>query len=302
MVTGKNQVIASAKCLWETRIDPGIRPGAVYQISDINLASRLSFFLWSSIPDDELLELAAKGQLRQPDVLQGQVERMLRDERSEAFITNFFGQWLSVRNLEMMAPAPKVYPAFDENLREAFQAETELFLRAQVRENRSALELLTADYTYVNDRLARFYGIPNVYGEHFRRVALPGESRAGILGHGSFLTVTSYANRTSPVGRGKWLLTNILGIPPPPPPPNVPEFPETTESEGHQPKSVRERMEQHRKNPICASCHSKIDPLGFAFENFDGIGAWRTTDSGTPVDASGILPDGTPFARPGEFP
>jgi hypothetical protein len=273
--------------------------GAVHRVSDVELASRLSFFLWSSIPDEMLLNLAESGRLKDSGVLQQQVQRMLQDPRSKALITNFFGQWLYLRNLEFSKPDIKLYPEFDENLRAAFQQETELFLESQLREDRSVLDLLTANYTFVNERLAKHYGIPNVYGSHFRRVTLPEGARAGLLGQGSILTVTSYADRTSPVVRGKWLLENLLGAPPPPPPANVPPFPEN--KGGEQPKSVRARMEQHRRNPVCATCHSRIDPLGFALENFDAVGHFRTLDDGSVIDASGTLPDGTKFNGASEF-
>ena len=273
-------------------------PGTAYRITDLELASRLSFFLWSSIPDDELLDLAIRGELSDPSVLQQQVQRLLADDRAEALLGNFFGQWLWVRNMENVAPDPKVFPDFDDNLREAFQRETELFLQSQFNEDRSITDILTADYTFLNERLAGHYGIPGVYGAHFRRVPLTDGRRAGLLGHGSILTVTSYANRTSAVVRGKWVLENLLGTPPPPPPPNVPPFPE---GEGASFTSVRERMEQHRANPVCAACHNDLDPLGFAFENFDAVGKWRDLDGTTPVDPSGAFPSGTPFAGPSEF-
>ena len=273
-----------------------MEPGTPYPIDDLELASRLSFFLWSSIPDDELLETAASGQLRDPAVFELQVRRMLADHRSNALIENFFGQWLLLRNISTVRPDPMAFPEFDENLRAAFERETALFLQGQVREDRPLTELLTADYTFANERLARHYGVPNVYGSHFRRVALPGGERAGLLGQGSLLTVTSYADRTSVVLRGKFILENLLGTPPPPPPANVPPL-ENTAVEG----SLRQRMEQHRKNPVCASCHSQLDPLGFALENFDGIGKWRHVDGPVAVDASGALPDGTPFDGPSTF-
>ena len=273
--------------------------GTVYRISDIELASRLSFFLWSTIPDDELLNLAIAGKLRDTAVLERQVRRMLSDDRSRALLTNFFGQWLYVRNVATVSPDPKAFPNFDDSLRRAFQRETELFLGSQLAGDRPLLELLTANYTFVNERLARHYGIPKIYGSHFRRVALTDDRRAGLLGQGSILMVTSYANRTSPVVRGKWVLENLLGVPPPPPPANVPPFPENDGT--GQPRSVRERLEQHRKNPTCAACHSQLDPLGFAFENFDGVGQWRTTDAGSPIDASGVLPNGMKFTGPAEF-
>jgi mono/diheme cytochrome c family protein len=281
--------------------DPaGVKAGKAYHISDVALASRLSFFLWSTIPDEELLALAEQGRLRNDVVLQQQVRRMLRDERSASLVRNFFGQWLTLRALETQRPDTRAFPDFDENLRRAFQQETELFLQAQLVEDRPAIELLTANYTFMNERLARHYGVPYIRGAHFRRVTYPDARRAGLLGHGSILTVTSYAHRTSPVLRGAWVLRNLLGVPPPPPPANVPPFPE--DDGKSQPKTVRERMEQHRRNPVCAACHSQMDPLGFAFENFDAIGHWRTTDANTPIDPSGTFPGGgVKFAGPTEF-
>jgi len=278
---------------------PGVTGGA-YRISDIDLASRLSFFLWSSIPDDELLDAAEHGRLRRPEILEQQVRRMLADRRADALVENFAGQWLQVRNLRLTTPDPVRFPHFDENLREAFQRETELFLQSQLREDRSVIELLTADYTFVNERLARHYGIPNIYGNQFRRVALTDDNRRGLLGQGSILTVTSYANRTAPTIRGKWLLENILGSPPPPPPPNAPSL--ADETPGASPKTMRDRMEQHRKNPVCASCHVRMDPLGFALENYDALGRWRdTADGSARIDASGTMPDGTPFNGPAQL-
>ncbi len=298
--TGIERVLLSPYFLLRKEENPaGAVTGKPYRVSDVELASRLSFFLWSSVPDEELLTAGIAGQLRHPVVLRRQVARMLRDRRSEAFLSNFFGQWLYLRNIDTVKPDIKVFPEFDENLREAFKQETTLFLASQVRDDRSMLDLLSADYTFLNERLARHYGVEGVYGNHFRRVALTGGSRAGLLGQGAILTVTSYADRTSPVVRGKWLLENILASPPPPPPANVPPFPEN--AGGEQPKSVRARMEMHRKNPVCASCHSRIDPLGFALENFNGVGQYRTMDDGSPIDASGSLPDGTKFNGPGEF-
>ncbi len=271
--------------------------GTAYRLSDIAVASRLSFFLWSSIPDDELLDVAVRGALGDPAVLEQQVRRMLVDPRAATLVTNFAAQWLHFRNMRAVAPDINAFPEFDDDLREAFQRETELFIEHQLREDRSVLDLLTADYTFVNGRLARHYGIPDVYGSHFRRVTFSDDRRGGLLGHGSILTVTSYANRTSPVVRGKWLLENILGAPPPPPPPDVPPL---AENEAHAaPRSVRERMEQHRASPACASCHAQMDPLGFALENFDAIGKWRDVDEGgAPVDATGALPGGMAFDGP----
>src|SRR3989475_7831041 len=267
----------------------------VYRISDLELASRLSFFLWSTIPDDELLDVATRGTLADPGVLEKQVRRMLADPRSEVLMRNFGGQWLLVRNMATVRPGETYALAFDESLRQSMQRETELFLDSIMRENRGVMELLTADYTFLNERLAQNYGIPNVQGSHFRRVTLPADSpRRGLLGHGSILTVTSPAIRTSPVIRGKWILNNILGAPPPDPPPNVPALSDRRTQAKVQ--TMRERMAQHRSNPACASCHSMIDPTGFALENFDAIGRWRTVDeSYNAIDASGALPDGTTF-------
>jgi len=294
------RLLVSPQFLFRIERDPaGSQADAVFQISDLELASRLSFFLWSSIPDDELLDVAARGTLREPGVLDTQVRRMLADARATALVTNFGGQWLHLRNLQAVDPDSRAFPEFDDNLRDAFLRETELFLESQIRDDRPLAELLTADYTFVNERLARFYGIRNVYGTHFRRVRLSDPRRAGLLGHGSVLTVTSYATRTSPVVRGKFLLDNILGAPPPPPPPNVPDLP--AHGDDGEPASIRERMEQHRANPVCASCHTRMDPLGFALENFNAIGKWRTMDGTSAIDASGVLPDGTTFAGPDEF-
>ena len=294
------RILIGPEFLFHVELDPnGVAPNTVYQISAVELASRLSFFLWSSIPDEELLGLAESGRLRDPVVLEQQVRRMLADSRSKAFVSNFAGQWLLLRNLRTVEPDPDVFPYFDYSLREAFQQETELFFGSIVREDRSMMDLLNANYTFLNQRLAEYYNIPNVYGNHFRRVQLTDDNRRGLLGQGSVLTVTSYANRTSPVFRGKWVLENILGTPPPPPPPNVPALKETA-SEGKI-LSMRERMEEHRANAVCAACHQQMDPLGFALENFDGIGGWRTTDAGNPIDSSGILPDGTKFQGPAEL-
>ncbi|MCZ6489706.1 MAG: DUF1592 domain-containing protein [Acidobacteria bacterium] len=295
--TALERILVGPEFLFRIERDPAnVAPGAAYPISDLELASRLSFFLWSSIPDDELLGLAENGRLKDPAVLEQQVRRMLGDSRLKALVSNFAGQWLHLRNLRSVSPDPEKFPYFDDNLREAFLQETELFFESLLREDRTVLDLLNADYTFVNERLARHYGIPNIYGSHFRRVRLSDENRGGLLGQGSILTVTSYANRTSPVIRGKWVLENILGAPPPPPPPDVPELRERNE-EGKV-LSMRQQMEQHRANPVCASCHKLMDPIGFALENFDGIGRWRTTDANTPIDSSGVLPDGTPFQGP----
>jgi len=273
----------------------GVTPATAYRVTDVELASRLSFFLWSSIPDDELLVLAERGTLSEPDVLRRQVRRMLTDPRSSALVENFAGQWLYLRNLRSVAPDPDAFPEFDDNLREAFVRETELFVESQLREDRNVVELLTADYTFLNERLARHYGIPNVYGNHFRRVSLDGGLRGGLLGQGSILTATSYPNRTSPTLRGKWILDNLLGAPPPPPPPDVPDL---EDSDTTSPRSVRERLEAHRVNPVCASCHARMDPFGLALEPFDAIGGLRTHDGGAFIDASVSLPDGSSFVGP----
>ena len=270
-----------------------VTPATAYRLSDLELASRLSFFLWSSIPDGDLLDVAVRGTLKDPKVLERQVRRMLADARATALVDNFAGQWLLLRNIRSVYPDPGVFPQFDDNLREAFLQETKLFIESQLREDRSIPELLSANYTFANERLARHYGIPNIYGSRFRRVTFSDERRGGLLGHGSVLTVTSYANRTSPVLRGKWLLENILGTPPPPPLPDVGALPDR--GPGNKPASVRERLEEHRKNPMCATCHASMDPLGFALENFDAIGGWRTTDGAAPIDASGALPNGSTF-------
>jgi hypothetical protein len=290
---GLRLILASPKFLFRTEVAPA---AGVARVTDLELASRLSFFLWSSIPDDTLLSLAGAGKLSQPAVLEQQVRRMLEDPKSRALVDNFASQWLLLRNLKGHIPVPGDFPDFDNELRQAFRQETQLFVDSVMREDRSILTLLDADYTFVNGRLARHYGIPNVYGSHFRRVRLPGEERRGLLGHGSILTVTSYPNRTSPVLRGKYILENILGTPPSPPPPNV----DTTleQKDGEEPKSVRALLEQHRRNPTCAACHRVMDPLGFALENFDGIGEWRLKEAGGAIDPSGQLGDGSPVDGP----
>lgn len=274
----------------------GVAPNSNYRISDFELASRLSFFLWSSIPDEELLDLAERGKLKDANVVTQQVNRMLEDKRSEALTRNFAGQWLQLRNLEAVTPSLPSFPDFDEGLRRGFRKETELFFDSVLHEHRSVIELLTANYTFVDERLARHYGFPNVYGPGFRRVDIPDEHRRGLLGQGSVLVVASRPNRTSPVLRGKWILENILGTPPPPPPPNVPQLAERKPGSQAKEVSIRDRMAEHRSNPACASCHSMIDPLGFALENFDGVGKWRDRDDAfQPIDASGTLPDATKF-------
>jgi mono/diheme cytochrome c family protein len=278
---------------------PGAVPGMVYRVSDMELASRLSFFLWSSIPDDRLLTLGARGRLHLPEVLHQQVRRMLDDRRSQALVSNFAGQWLYLRNLALARPDPDVFPEFDEALRQSFLKETNLFFESVLREDRSVLDLLGANYTYLNQRLAEHYGIPNIYGSQFRRVTFTDPSRGGLLGQGSILTVTSYPNRTSVVQRGKWILEALLGTPPPPPPPDIPAL-KAQNPEGKL-LTIRGQMEQHRSNTICASCHARMDPLGFALENYDGVGKWRTSEAGTAIDPSGQLPDGTQFVGPAEL-
>jgi hypothetical protein len=272
-----------------------VAAGTVYRISDLELASRLSFFLWSSIPDDELLRVAAQGTLHTPAVLRQQVGRMLADPKSSALVGNFAGQWLYLRNLRTLQPNSLEFPDFDDNLRYALQRETELFFNSIVREDRNVLDLMTADYTFLNERLAKHYNVPNVYGSHFRRVTLADEARRGLLGKGAILMVTSHADRTSPVVRGKWVLDNLLSAPVPPMPANVPPLDENA-NRGGRILTMRERMEEHRKNPVCAACHKIMDPIGLSMENFDAVGAWRTRDGGTlgsPIDATGELLDGT---------
>ncbi len=274
----------------------GALPNVPYRVSDTELASRLSFFLWSTIPDDELLQVAIDGKLHEPAVLERQTRRMLADPKARALVTNFANQWLYLRELKNANPDVTVFPDFDDNLRQGFQRETEMLFESVVRENRSVLDLLDADYTFVNERLARHYGIPNVYGPDFRRVPVPGDARRGLLGHGSLLLVTSNANRTSPVIRGKWILENLLGSAAPLPPPDVPSLEENPNAGAG--ASVRERIEKHRTNPACAGCHKIMDPIGLALENFDAIGRWRTTDEGVAIDASAQLVDGTAIDGP----
>jgi hypothetical protein len=330
---GLSAVLSSPEFIFRIERDPALAAGAaragrpaerdVYRISDLELASRLSFFLWSSIPDDELLNAAARGDLSKPAVLEKQVMRMLADAKAENLVTNFASQWLHLRNLETMTPDMRLFPDFDDNLRQAFRQETEMLVESVIRENRSALDLLRADYTFVNERLAKHYGIPNIYGSRFRRIefgdtakpaspqpggneratnvpASPkpgseddGRRRGGLLRQGSILLVTSYPTRTSPVIRGKWILENVLGVPPPPPPPDVPALDDVKTVKRNAP--VRERLAEHRKNPTCAGCHRLTDPVGFALENYDAMGRWRTLDGGEPIDASGTLFDGTAF-------
>jgi mono/diheme cytochrome c family protein len=290
-------VLVSPDFLFMRETDPPkSAAGDVHRISDLELATRLSFFLWSSIPDDQLLAVAQKNQLHNPAVLEAQVARMLADPKSKALTDNFAGQWLYLRRLEYQKPDRRAYPNFDVRLRSAMQTETDMFFDGVVRENRSALDFLDANYTYLNQRLAEHYGIPGVYGTSFRKVMLtPAEHRGGLLGQGAILTVTSYNNRTSVVLRGKWILENLLAAAPPPPPPLVPSL---DDAKNGKTMTVREQMEMHRKNPVCASCHTKMDPLGFSLENYDAVGKWRTGYAGQLVDASAVLPDGTKFDGP----
>jgi len=291
-----NRLLISPEFLLRVETDPPkTPPGTAYRIDDVSLASRLSFFLWNSIPDEELLTLAEQKRLNDPAVLDRQVRRMIADPRFDSFVETFAGQWLFLRNLPASVPVQQNYPDFDDTLRQAFRTETELFFKSVVREDRSALDLLRADYTFLNERLAGHYGIADVKGTRFRRVTLPpGSRRGGLLSQGSILTVTSYPDRTSPVVRGKWILENLLGTPPPSPPPGVP--PLKPPSFATKVLSVRERMIDHRRNPPCAGCHAMMDPLGLALENFDAVGKWRALDeSGGPIDASGSMPDGTKF-------
>jgi hypothetical protein len=289
---GLQRILASPQFMFRVERDPpNVAPGTVYRISDVELASRLSFFLWSSIPDDELLRVASQGKLTDPAVLEQQVRRMLASARSRTLVTNFAGQWLQLRNVRSVLPNSDEFPDFDDNVRQAFLRETELFFDSIMREDRNVLDLLRADYTFVNERLARHYGIPDVYGSYFRRVTVTDDARKGLLGQGSILAVTSHAERTSPVLRGKWVLDNLVGTPPAPPPPDVPTLKEN--EEGQKPRTMREQMAEHRTQAICASCHKVMDPIGFALENFDAVGAWRTREAGGTIDASGELADGT---------
>jgi Protein of unknown function (DUF1592)/Protein of unknown function (DUF1588)/Protein of unknown function (DUF1587)/Protein of unknown function (DUF1585)/Protein of unknown function (DUF1595) len=292
------RILVSPGFLFRMEFDPPeAAPGSVHRISDIELASRLSFFLWSSIPDDELLAVAERGELSKQPMLEAQVRRMLADARSKALVTNFAGQWLFLRNISRIQPDPASFPSFDENLRQALAKETELLIESTLREDRSIADLLDTDYTFINERLAEHYGIEGVYGSEFRRVPITDPNRRGLLGQASILAVTSYPNRTAPTIRGKWVLEQLLGTPPPPPPPNVPSLKDDASTKM---LTMRQRMEQHRANPTCAVCHRMMDPLGFSLENFDGLGRWRDSiAAGTgPIDSSGVLPDGTKFDGP----
>jgi hypothetical protein len=289
-----SSVLVSPQFLFRVEPDPaGIPSNTPYRVSDLELASRLSFFLWSSIPDDELLNEAIAGKLHEPATLERQVRRMMSDGRSRALVVNFASQWLHLRNLASITPDMRLFPDFDDNLRQAFREETERFVDSVLREDRSVLTLLRANYTFVNERLAKHYGIPHIYGSQFRRIALDQDSeRGGLLRQGSVLTVTSYATRTSPVVRGKWILDNLLGAPPPPPLPDVPALKDNT-VDGN--LSVRQRLAEHRKNPACANCHNLMDPIGLSLERFDAVGRRRTVEGGIPIDASGGFPDGSRF-------
>jgi len=292
------RVLVSPQFIFRVERDPrDAVPGSVHRVSDVELASRLSFFLWSSIPDEELLNIAERGELKDPAVLERQVRRMLNDPRSEALVKNFAGQWLFLRNIPRINPDPAAFPNFDDNLRDSLRRETELLIESTLKEDKSVVDLLDTDYTFLNQRLAEHYGIPGIYGNEFRRVQITDERRRGLLGQASILTVTSYPNRTSPTIRGKWVLEQLLGAPPPPPPANVPSL---TENDSLKALSMRERMELHRVNPACAACHKLMDPIGFSLEHFDGLGRWRDTlGPGTgAIDSTGVMPDGTTFDGP----
>jgi hypothetical protein len=301
---GLARVLSSTSFIYRMESDAaGVQPGAAHRVSDVELASRLSFFLWSSIPDERLLNLATSGQLRQPGVLAAQVKRMIADDRSDSLVANFTGQWLQLRNLESkVAPDLLMFPEFDDNIRKGFRRETEMLFSHILRNERSTTELLSADYTFLNERLAKHYGIPGVYGERFRQVKLTDPNRFGLLGHGSLLSLTALATRTSPVFRGVYVLTTFLNTPPPPPPPNVPALEDSNKGSDTVAKSVREQLELHRQNPTCAGCHRVIDPPGFALENFNSIGQWRTAmPNGAKIDAAGVLADGSNVNGPNEL-
>ena len=297
---GIQLILASPEFLFRFEPDPpNVAVNTVYRVNDLELASRLSFFLWSTIPDDQLMNLAVQGRLKDPAVLEQQVKRMLADPRARAMTDNFAGQWLFLRNVKNLNPDFETFPDFDDNLRQSMRRETEMFFESVLREDRSVMDFLNGDYTFVNERLARHYGIKGIYGESFRRVPVTDENRRGILGQASILAVTSVPTRTSPVQRGKWILTNILGTPPPAPPPNVPAL--KTSAESGKPSSLRERMEAHRANPYCAACHKVMDPLGFALENFDATGQWRDTDEGAKINPSGVMFDGSKVNGPADL-
>ena len=288
------RILAAPRFVFRVETDPAnVAPNTPYKLNDVELATRLSFFLWSSIPDDELLAVAEQGKLKDPAVFDAQVRRMLADPKSQAIVDNFAGQWLQLRNVRNVQPNSDLFPDFDDNLRQAFKRETELFFESVMREDRPVTELMTANYTFVNERLAKHYGIPDIYGSRFRRVTLTDERRFGLLGKGSVLAVTSHAERTSPVERGKWILENILGLPVPPPPPIAGAGVFAEPKPGEAPKSMREQMAEHRQNPVCATCHKVMDPIGLSLDNFDVDGSWRTEDAGHPIDATGELVDGS---------
>jgi hypothetical protein len=296
-------ILVSPDFLFRVEHDPKVKAGQALPpaspLNNFELASRLSFFLWSSIPDDHLLDVAERGKLKDPAVLHAEVVRMLADPKAQALVDNFAGQWLDLRNLAVAKPDPEIFPEFNESLRDSFLEETTLFFQSILREDRPVSDLLDANYTYLNQRLAEHYGIPNIYGSQFRRVTLDTHERGGLLGQGAILTVTSYPNRTSVVQRGKWILETLLGSPPPPPPPDIPEL--KPQSKDGRLLTSREQMEQHRNNSTCRSCHARMDPLGFALENYDGVGRWRVKDSAGPIDPAGKLPDGTEFKGPAEL-
>jgi cytochrome c551/c552 len=297
---GIQLILASPEFLFRFEPDPAnVAVNTVYRVNDLELASRLSFFLWSTIPDDQLINLAAQGRLKDPVVLEQQVKRMLADPKAHSLTDNFAGQWLFLRNLKSLNPDFETFPDFDDNLRQSMRRETEMFFESIMREDRSVMDFMNGDYTFVNERLARHYGIKGIYGESFRRVPVTDENRRGILGQASILAVTSVPTRTSPVQRGKWILTNVLGTPPPAPPPNVPAL--KTSAESGKPSSLRERMEAHRANPYCAACHKVMDPLGFALENFDATGQWRDTDEGAKINPSGVMFEGSKVNNPADL-
>ena len=295
-------ILASPHFIFRLEKEPeGARPGGTYRVADVDLASRLSFFLWGTLPDQELLTLASQNRLSAPGVLEKQARRMLADPRAEALGSRFAAQWLRLQDVEKVHPDPNFYPDYDDNLAAAMRRETELFFNTLVREDSSLLQMFTADYTFVNERLARHYGIPNVSGSEFRRVQYPDQTRRGLLGQGSVLVQTSLANRTSPVLRGKWVMEVLMGTPPPPPPPDIPALEETAESKDGKMLTTRERMEMHRANPTCNACHRFMDPIGLALDNFDVTAKWRTRENGMPLDTKGDYYDGTPVTSPAEL-
>jgi hypothetical protein len=300
--TALQAILADPEFLFRLEREPtGARPGETYRLSDLDLATRLSFLLWARGPDEELLQVASRGQLSDPEVLEQQVERMLADPRSEALASRFAHQWLRLQDVEKVAPEPYFYPDFTRQLGDAMVQETELFFQNLVREDKSLLELFDADYTFLNERLARHYGIDGVTGEDFRLVEYPNDLRRGILGHGSVLLLTSMSARTSPVLRGKWVMEVLMGTPPPPPPPNVPAFDQTPPSDSGRRLTTRQRMERHRANPTCNACHRFMDPIGLALDNYDVVGRWRIRENMMPLDTRGVFYDGTPVSTPSEL-